>query len=183
MTDFAPTPELVSDLQRDEGLKLLSYPDPLSPLYNACRKAKLDPYTQYTRVAGWKAISGKPWTIGYGHAGSDVTPLMEWTPEKAREVLIADIISHGAPLYTALPWLNKLSQVRQDALLNMVFNMGWDNPRTTKREGLSGFTTSLGLIREGHYVEAAANLRKSLWASQVGGRAVRITNMIQTGRR
>lgn len=91
------TANLIPDLERDEGLRLSAYPDPLS--------------------------GGEPWTIGYGHTGN-VHPGTVWTPEQATAALQADVAHVEALLDIQLPWWRQLDDIRQDVLVNMGFNMG-----------------------------------------------------------
>ena len=69
------------------------------------------------------------------------------------------------------PWINALSDVRQAVLINMAFNMG--------EEHLLAFTKTLGLIRLGRYNEGADEMLNSLWAKQVGNRALRLSEMMR----
>lgn len=146
-------PVLVSDLKRDEGLRLKAYPDPLT--------------------------GGAPWTIGYGHTGPEVVPGLVWTQEQADAALIADIEEHNAQLAAALPWIVRLDPARRRVLSNMAFNLGIGKPGGTK--GLLGFKNTLGMIERGEYERAADGMLKSLWAKQVGRRAVRLSNTMRTG--
>src|ERR1044072_792728 len=91
------TKHLITDLMRDEGLRLKAYPDPLS--------------------------GGDPWTIGYGHTGPEVKPGLVWTHQQARDALEADIADHVADLDKRMPWWRDLDDVRQDVLANMCFNL------------------------------------------------------------
>jgi lysozyme len=92
------SPHLAGDIERDEGIELVAYPDPL------------------TRAS--------PWTIGCGHCGPDVHPGLTWTEQQAEDALKADIAKAIAGLDHAIPWWRKLCDVRQDVLVNMAFNMG-----------------------------------------------------------
>jgi lysozyme len=147
-------PQLVADLKRDEGLRLAAYPDPIS--------------------------RGEPWTIGYGHAGGDVTADTIWTLEQAEEALIEDIRRHNDELDRALPWVRDLDPARRRVLQNMAFNLGVGQPGGKK--GLLGFKNTLGMIERGEYGAAADAMLKSLWASQVKSRAVRLAETMRTGR-
>jgi lysozyme len=53
-----------------ESCKLLAYPDPASPLFKACVRAKIDPYRLRQIPKGFEALSGAPWTIGWGDTGN-----------------------------------------------------------------------------------------------------------------
>lgn len=92
------SPYLLSDLQRDEGLRLTAYPDPIS--------------------------GGEPWTIGYGHTGPDVHPGLVWTEAQAESALGLDVGRTCRALDAELPWWRGLDDLRQDVLANMAFNMG-----------------------------------------------------------
>lgn len=147
-------PQLIADLKRDEGLRLQAYPDPLT--------------------------GGDPWTIGYGHCGPEVRPGLVWTEAQAEAALIADIEAHNAQLAAALPWVARLDPARRRVLQNMAFNLGVGVAGGTK--GLLGFKNTLGMIERGEYERAADGMLKSLWAKQVGQRAVRLSNTMRTGK-
>jgi len=119
------------------------------------------------------------WTIGYGRAY--VPPGTVWTREQAEAALVEDIISHNATVHRALPWLRNLDPVRRRVIENMHFNMGWDNPKTPKFEGLSGFKNTLARVQAGDFDGAAAGMAASLWAKQVGERADRLIRRMRTG--
>lgn len=152
--DGAVDPILVSDLKRDEGLRLTAYGDPLT--------------------------GREPWTIGYGHTGPEVRQGLTWTQQQAEAALISDIEEHNAQLVAALPWVARLDPARQRVLQNMAFNLGVGKPGGTK--GLLGFKNTLGMIERGEYAAAADAMLKSLWAKQVGQRAVRLSNTMRTGK-
>ena len=92
------SPYLLRDLERDESLRLIAYPDPIS--------------------------GGVPWTIGYGHTGREVYPGLIWTSAQCQAALAADIAAAKNGLYTSIPWYLDLEDVRQDCLVNMAFNLG-----------------------------------------------------------
>lgn len=171
---MAITPELISDLEQDEGLELEAYPDPLSPLGTACKGLGL-PMHNYRHVPNWQALSGHPWTIGYGHTGAEVHQGLIWTKAQAQQVLSQDAQSHADTLVSAIAWVTGLDQVRQDVLYNMVFNLG-----VTK---LLGFKNTLAAIKSGDYVSGANGMLASAWAHQVGARATRLAAMMKSGHR
>ena len=79
-----------------------------------------------------------------------------------------------------IPWWCNLTAARQQVLVCMAFNMGV--------AGLMGFKTTLSLIQKGHYREAASQMLKSKWATQVGDglggkldRAERLAKMMAEG--
>jgi lysozyme len=62
---------------------------------------------------------------------------------------------------------------RQRALVNMRFQLG--------PVGIRTFRTSLGLIAQRKWLEAGANLRKSLWYRQTPERAERVIRQLEIG--
>lgn len=72
-----------------------------------------------------------------------------------------------------LPWWSKMTDARQDALLNAAFNLGI--PR------LLGFKVALAMLEAGRYDAAADAFMDSKWATQVGDRAKRIADAIRKG--
>lgn len=135
-------PILISDLKRDEGLRLKAYKDTVGV-----------------------------WTVGYGHA--HVAPGTVWTQEQAEAALIDDVKNHNAELEKALPWIDQLDPVRRRVLQNMAFNLGV--------KGLLGFKNTLSMVQSGDYAGAARGMLNSLWAKQVKGRAVRLSEQMRTG--
>lgn len=70
-------------------------------------------------------------------------------------------------------WFQAQDSVRQAALANMAFNLGID--------GLLHFPHFLGFMLTKDYPNAAANLVNTRWHTQVGVRADRIIQLIETG--
>ena len=82
-----------------EGLELAVYPDP--------------------------ATGGAPYTAGYGHTGSDVTPGMKVTQEMAdawSDIAVANFESVVSPLVTA-----PTTQGQFDAMVSLAYNIGLGN--------------------------------------------------------
>lgn len=117
------------------------------------------------------------WTVGYGHA--HVAPGTAWTKDQAQAALIADVTRAVDLCDQHIAWWRTLSHARQQALCEMMFNMGW-----LSRDGLHGlgtFKNTLRLIEDGKFSAAAEALLTSHWAVQVGNRARRIADQIRTG--
>ena len=70
-------------------------------------------------------------------------------------------------------WWRGMDAVRQRALLDMCFNLGWTS--------LSEFRQTLTELSAGQYAAAATSMLDSLWARQVGARAQRLSVMVRTG--
>lgn len=96
------------------------------------------------------------------------------TLQEAEYLLDNDLSRVEKELFAALPWAVDLDAVRQDVLLNMAFNMGLTTLLT--------FKTTLKLVREGKYVEAAAAMLQSKWSRQVGKRSVELSEQMRLGK-
>lgn len=68
-------------------------------------------------------------------------------------------------------WWAALSDDRQQVIANMVFNMGLD--------GFKKFTHLIAALGTGDYQAAAAEMRKSEWAREVGPRATRLSTRME----
>lgn len=77
-------------------------------------------------------------------------------------------------LEQALPWWPQLDDVRQRVLANMAFNMGV--------AGLLEFKTTLRLVRDRQYAEAARQMLASKWAKQVPSRAAKLAERMRLGK-
>lgn len=141
------TPQLPAAIEAEEGRKAAAYPDPLT--------------------------HAEPFTIGVGHTGPEVRLGLVWTNEQIDRALQSDIAKAEAGLDAHLPWWRKLSDVRQDAVLQLAFQMGVN--------GLVAFHRSLTALEDGLYDQAADDFLQSLWAKQTPARAKRITDLIRTG--
>ena len=70
---------------------------------------------------------------------------------------------------------DKLDAARQIVVIDMVFNMGAGS------SGFAGFHTLIGYMREGNFAAAANDMLHTLWASQVGTRAVEDAAVMRSG--
>lgn len=126
---------------------------------------------------GFKAKAywdNKQWTVGYGTRGSkgEVLTKEEAVKRLDKHVAIAekgfDFIFKGHD--------HKFNEVRTEAFMNMIFNMGLGS--------MLGFRRTLGVIKDHEEVDwnrVAQNLTESLWYRQVGDRAKRIVEEVRTG--
>jgi len=87
-------------------------------------------------------------------------------------LLDMDIATHTAEA-RQFPWFDTLDPVRQDVVINMIFNLGVN--------GFKGFKKMILALEFGDYQEAAAQMLDSKWANQVGNRAVELAEMMRTG--
>ncbi len=95
------------------------------------------------------------------------------TESEAMHLLANDIMQTYRELGEKLPWFRTLDDTRQLALVDMAFNLGVD--------GLLRFKRMLAYLHVKDYAKAAAEALDSLWAKQVGARALTIADMISTG--
>jgi len=107
-------------------------------------------------------------TIGYGiNLNAGITQV------EAMLILSYRVQVLQSKLRQRLPFWQRLTIARQDVLINMAYNLGI--------EGLMGFKTTLRLISEGDYDEAANQMLKSKWARQVGQRAIELSEKMRNG--
>ncbi len=95
------------------------------------------------------------------------------TLAEAEILLLSDIHATIAAVEKAVPWYPRLDPVRQRVLINMAFNLG--------TAGLLAFRQMLAACQRGDYDTAADEMLESLWAQQVGTRALRLAQMMRTG--
>jgi lysozyme len=143
---------IAADLRRYEGCRLAAYWDPI----------------------------GKCWTIGYGHTGPDVGPHTLWSLTQCENQLFHDIGAAAGALDTdplTRPWWRGLDDARQEALVEMGFNLG--------EHTLDEFRLMLAAMAGGFFAAAADQALDSAWAEEVNGdgRASFIATMIRTGQR
>ena len=126
-------------------------------------------YTPYKDTRGFL-------TVGVGH-NLDANPLPEenypLTEARVDEILDIDLKKVFSALDAHLPWWSTLDEVRQRVLANMTFNMGMGTLLT--------FKNTLQCVSDGKYNLAAAGMMSSAWFKQVGQRAVRLCQAMNTG--
>jgi len=71
------------------------------------------------------------------------------------------------------PWAAELDEARFGALMNMAYNLGMPK--------LMMFANMLSALRLKEWAKARDHALNSIWASQVGARAVRIAKQFETG--
>lgn len=96
------------------------------------------------------------------------------TRDEAMYLLDNDIKLAVNRLDDSLAWWRTLSDVRQNVLLNMCFNMGLNR--------LLGFKKALAAMQAGNFEEAANEMQSSAWSNQVGPRAQRLVQSMRSGK-
>lgn len=107
-------------------------------------------------------------TIGVGRNISDVG-----ISEAEAMVLLDNDIDQCIRDLSTFTWFPELNAVRQRVMVDMRFNLGPNRFRT--------FKNTLAAVARGDYQAAANGMLRSLWARQVGGRAIRLATMMRTG--
>lgn len=119
--------EGIALLHHYESCRLVAYPDPGS-------------------------VDGHPWTIGWGHTGKEVKRGLVWTQAQADAAFVQDLAETeaGVERLVKVP----LNQGQFDALVSFAYNVGLDENRNGKAEGL-GESTLLRKLNARDYAGAA----------------------------
>ena len=121
------------------------------------------------RLKPYKCTAGKT-TIGVGRNLDDVGI----SQSEAYTLLASDIARVKKECERQPWWLAVVDDpVRSRVMLNMCFNLG------IRR--LSGFKNTLDAVHDKRWRDAAAGMRASMWAKQVGARAERLAKMMESG--
>ena len=134
---------IVEDLKRHEGVILHGYYDHLNYM-----------------------------TIGVGRCVQENVGI-GLTMEEAEYLLANDIARVREELTKMFDWFEDLNEPRQEAMINLNFNLGLTM--------LRGFKMALAAMAENDFDEAADQFMDSRWSSQVGQRAVEVPEQIRTG--
>jgi lysozyme len=89
-------------------------------------------------------------------------------------ILLANDIKRCQTEASKFAWFNALSEVRQDVILSMLFNLGL--PR------FKGFRKMIAALARRDYVEAADQMLESQWAEQVGDRVLTLSRMMESNK-
>lgn len=148
-----------------ESLELEAYPDPGSELGQACAARGL-PMAHYFKVPNYVWLKGAPWTIGWGHTGSEVHRGLRWTQHQCEAAFESDLMEMERDVCSLLKV--PATQGQFDALVSFAFNCGPDIDADDKAEGL-GDSTLLRLLNAGDYQGAANEFPK--W-NRSGGKVI-----------
>ena len=152
--------ELLDQLVLHEGLELLPYKDSLG----------IDTIG-IGRNLEHRGLSEEE----LAHLGKDISDICEWgiTKEQAYYLAENDIKIVEEEVCKAHPCVVELDEIRQRVIIDMAFNIGV--PRLNK------FVKMWKAIDEQDFAEAKVQMLDSRWANQVGNRAVRLSNAMDTG--
>ena len=99
---------------------------------------------------------------GLGLSNDEIEYLLKNDIERCRNELLGEY-----------DWFKDLDSVRQDAMIDLSFNIGQTKLRT--------FVKALGYMATGNYEEAGQEFYRSRWAEQVGDRSLEVCQMISSG--
>lgn len=122
------------------------------------------------------------WTIGVGHLlPRPRSP--EWryyriTQEQSDKLFEEDWDKHVRLVTKYASWALAFNDVRRYVVIDMTFNLGIE---PFDGDGFKDWPMFVSQLQAKKWAAAAANMRSTLWASQVKGRAVRLARMIETG--
>lgn len=127
--------------------RIFSYCDPASPMGKAIQKAgqwNAYLYRGWEPTTAIKALSGSPWTIGYGSTGADIGPNTVWTSEQVKfryQVQSASFMDQVTAAVNV-----PISPMQLAMLTSLAYNAG-----------INGFRSStlLRLLNAGDYIGAA----------------------------
>ena len=123
------------------------------------------------RLKAYRCTAGV-WTIGVGHT-KGVRPGDTVTEVRALELLDEDMEQAIKDARKVCLCFDDLNGPRKTVIANMSFNLG--------AARLAGFKNTLACVCAGDFAQAALNMRKSKWATQVGQRAVSLAKRMSTG--
>lgn len=123
-----------------------------------------------------ESFRGRPYTdsvgkitIGYGRNLQD-NPL---SPEEGEYLLKRDLVTAELDARSIFRYFDSINEPRQAALIDMSFNLG--------RVRLLGFRKFIEAVDSKNWVNASNEMLNSLWAQQVGKRAIELAKIMETG--
>lgn len=135
--------KLVEMLRRHEGVKMFAYKDHLG----------------YTTIGCGRCVEEG---VGLGLSYEEINHLLK-----------NDIARVKGELNSEYSWFSDLDEPRQEALINISFNIGATRLRK--------FVLALSAMEDGNYSKAAREFMDSKWSGQVGERASELCEIIRSG--
>lgn len=136
--------------------------------HEGTRRTVYDDATGLPVVQG-SAIKGNP-SIGVGRLLSAPGGLSE---DEIAYLLKNDIDHCKAIVNLRLPWIGQLSQIRQEVLFEMAFQLGIS--------GLLQFKNMLNALQSGNYDTAVHEMLSSAWHTQTPERVEELANLMLNG--
>ena len=113
------------------------------------------------------------WTIGCGRNIDESGGGLGLSEKEINFLLKNDLERCVTELHDDYPWFSDLDSVRQDALTDIIFNLGATRLRKFRR--------ALASMALWQFEAAASHFLDSKWRVQVGERAEELAEMIVTG--
>lgn len=151
---------VVEQLRRDEGSRLDPYPD-------VAARPNRDELRQL-----WDEFVAKGGSVAVGY-GRNLT-YRKLSLAEAQMLLDNDVAGTVAEVVAEFPWAVRLDEPRRGVLVNMAYNLGLG--------GLKTFRRMLAACEARRWHEAKVEMLDSVWARQVGPRAARLAEQMETGR-
>lgn len=108
-------------------------------------------------------------TIGFGRNLDDVGI----SKQEATYLLLQDIEQASKDVKSLFPDFDRFTINRQNALINMVFNLGINRFKL--------FKNTIKAIKRDDWTSAAKHAKQSRWHNQVGRRAIEIEDLLRGG--
>lgn len=97
-----------------------------------------------------------------------------WTDEEIYYILYNDLEKIIKDLKNKIDFFDKISEIRQNVLINMAFNLGIN--------GLLKFKNTLHYIKHNEFENASREMLNSNWALQVPSRALELAEQLSTNK-
>jgi len=127
-------------------------------------------YDEGTRASAYKDSEGYI-TIGVGRL-IDETKGGTLSADEIEFLLDNDIDKIINLTIREFEWYYDLSEIRQEVILNMIFNLGLN--------GFKKFKNMIGALKGHNWEDAAREMLDSKWSGQVGQRAIRLSEAMRT---
>jgi lysozyme len=127
----------------------------------------------------WDSI-GQVWTAGYGQTGQGIGPDTTCTTQEANTWLIASIVRFTKQLDSRLPWAANMGVVRHSVFVNLEYNMGLRFQKFHETIADARLAVMAGAAQQADYTACSIAMLDSLWAKQVGQRAVDLAKQMKT---
>lgn len=136
----------------------------------------MDRQRLFTQLRLHEGVEHKPYKCTAGYLTIGVGRNIEergLSDDEIDYILNNDVNIATDELVDTFDWYSDLDDVRQRVVVDMVFNLGM--PRFKQ------FKNMIAAIEAGDWMEASNQMMDSRWAQQVGLRASRLAEMMETG--
>ena len=136
----------------------------------------MDKQRLFTQLRLHEGVEHKPYKCTAGYLTIGVGRNIEergLSDDEIDYILSNDVNIATDELVESFDWYADLDPIRQRVVIDMVFNLGM--PRFKQ------FKNMIAAIESGDWMEASNQMMDSRWAEQVGLRASRLAEMMETG--